>query len=112
MQKPKKKVLPPPVVRREPPTVEEAVAAAQDLSDELDHQVTIAAGLMGLSEEEMRPHVLKAPRPRQERTIERLPERPGDRPMRTTTPLRGPRTVIVERRPAVGPFTRTFGGRR
>lgn len=103
----KKAPLPPPRVRREPPTIEEAVIAAQDLAEDVDHQVTIAAGLMGLAEEEVRPHVLKAPRRQAEQVIERSPERT----LRSTTPLRGPRTVIVERRPAVGGFTR-FGGRR
>ena len=101
-----KSALPPPRVRREPPTVEEAVAAAQDLSDEIDHQVTIAAGLIGLPEDEVRPHVLKAPRVKAELIIERQPERT----LRSTTPLRGPRTVIVERRPSFS--VSRIGGRR
>lgn len=111
MPQPKKSarpVLPPPRVRREPPTVEEAVAAAQDLSEDLEHQVTIAAGLIGLPEEEVRPHVLRAPRVRAELIIERQPERT----MRSTTPLRGPRTVIVERRPSLAGFSSRMGGRR
>jgi hypothetical protein len=108
-----KTALPPPRVRREPPTVEEAVAAAQDLSDDIDHQVTIAAGLIGLPEEEVRPFVLKAPRDRTERVfVERPSERQPERTMRSTTPLRGPRTVIVERRPALGNFSSRIGGRR
>ena len=37
--------LPPIRVRREPPTVSEAVAAAQDLADDVEQQVEIAAGL-------------------------------------------------------------------
>ena len=40
--------LPPIRVRREPPTIPEAVAAAQDLADDLEQQVEIAAGLIGL----------------------------------------------------------------
>ena len=39
--------LPPIRVRREPPTVNEAVAAAQDLADDVEQQVEIAAGLIG-----------------------------------------------------------------
>ena len=35
-------------VRHDPPTLEEAIAAAQGLSDELDEQIEIAAGLMAL----------------------------------------------------------------
>jgi hypothetical protein len=103
-----KAALPPPRVRREPPTIEEAVTAAQDLSDDIGHQITIAAGLMGLSEDEVRPHVLKAPRVKAERIIEQQPERT----LRSTTPLRGPRTVIVERRPSLGGFSSRIGGRR
>ena len=111
MPQPKKSArasLPPPRVRREPPTVEEAVTAAQDLSEDIEHQVAIAAGLIGLPEEEVRPFVLKAPRIRAERVIERQPERT----LRSTTPLRGPRTVIVERRPGLGGFSSRLGGRR
>ena len=103
-----KSALPPPRVRREPPTVEEAVTAAQDLSDEIEHQVAIAAGLMGVSEDEVRPHVLRAPRIRAELVVDRQP----DRILRSTTPLRGPRTVIVERRPSLGGFSSRIGGRR
>jgi hypothetical protein len=54
--------LPPIRVRREPPTVEEAVTAAQGLTDDLKQQAEIAAGLMGLSEDEVRPHVARASR--------------------------------------------------
>jgi len=56
--------LPPPRVRKEPPTVEEAVLAAQGLTEDLDQQVAIAAGLMDLPEDEVRPLVAKMVRPR------------------------------------------------
>ncbi|MFC6051169.1 hypothetical protein ACFPYM_25340, partial [Methylobacterium hispanicum] len=46
--------LPPIRVRREPPTVAEAVAAAQDLADDLEQQVEIACGLIGLPADEVR----------------------------------------------------------
>src|SRR4051812_31483875 len=54
--------LPPIRVRREPPTIAEAVVAAQDLADDLEQQVEIAAGLIGLPPDEVRPHVLAAER--------------------------------------------------
>ena len=44
-------------VRREPPTLDEAIFAAQGLSDDLDLQAEIAAGLMGLSKDEVRPSI-------------------------------------------------------
>jgi hypothetical protein len=44
-----------------PPTVEEAVAAAQGLAeDDIDGQIEIAAGLMGVAEDEVREAVLAA----------------------------------------------------
>ncbi|MFD0934093.1 hypothetical protein ACFQ12_02710, partial [Methylobacterium trifolii] len=67
--------LPPIRVRKEPPTIVEAVAAAQDLADDLDQQVEIAAGLIGLPADEVRPHVLAAQRAKTERRPERMPER-------------------------------------
>ena len=82
--------LPPIRVRREPPTVVEAVAAAQDLADDLEQQVEIAAGLIGLSIEEVRPHVVAAQRAKPERMPERI--------LSHASPSRAPRTVIVERR--------------
>lgn len=79
-------------VRREPPTVAEAVIAAQDLSDDIEQQVEIAAGLIGLTPDEVRPHVLAAKRPERgmgSESRERLISSGG---------LRGPRTVVVERK--------------
>lgn len=84
---PAKKPLPPPRVRREPPTLAEAVLAAQGLSTEVDEQIEIAAGLMSVPEEEVRPLVLSLAR---ERSI--TPTRPA------VTSASGRRVVVVERR--------------
>ena len=92
--------LPPIRVRREPPTVAEAVAAAQDLADDVEQQVEIAAGLIGLDPEEVRPHVVAAAKAAAARP-HRAPEQ---RILAPTSPNRAPpRAVIVERRsrPAV-----------
>ena len=48
-------------VRRDPPTLEEAVVAAQGLSDDIEQQVEIASGLMGIPQEEIRPVIASAP---------------------------------------------------
>ncbi len=98
--------LPPIRVRKEPPTLVEAVAAAQDLADDVEQQVEIAAGLIGLPRDEVRPHVLAAAKERQERPKERFPDRLPDRTfdrmpdriMSPGSPTRVPRTVVVERR--------------
>lgn len=47
-------------VRRDPPTVEEAVAAARGLTDDVQEQIEIAAALMDLSPDAVKPEVLKA----------------------------------------------------
>lgn len=100
--------LPPIRVRREPPTIPEAIAAAQDLADDLEQQVEIAAGLIGLPLDEVRPHVLAAEKPKPERISERILTAGG--------PSRTPRTVIVERRTrppvVVERRGRPFDGRR
>ncbi|GEO99339.1 hypothetical protein GCM10007887_27330 [Methylobacterium haplocladii] len=98
--------LPPIRVRKEPPTLVEAVAAAQDLADDVEQQVEIAAGLIGLALDEVRPHVVAAAKARQERPKERFSERMldrafermPDRVMSPGSPSRAPRTVVVERR--------------
>ena len=62
MHKKRSRFLPSPVrVRQEPPTVAEAVVAAQALTPDLEQQVEITAGLMGLTPDEARPFVLEAP---------------------------------------------------
>ena len=75
-----KKLRPPPVVRYEPPTIEEALFAASDLSSDPAAQVEIAAGLMGITEDEVRPHL--------RRTLQ----------SRTTTIVTARRSVVVERK--------------
>jgi hypothetical protein len=74
--------------RVEPPVLEEAIAAAQGLTDHIESQIEIAAQLMGMPEEEVRPAVLKASAARPPR-MERFhaPERHD-----------GPKVVVVERR--------------
>lgn len=91
---PKKKQLPPPRVRREPPTIVEAIAAAQGLTTDLQEQVEIAAGLMGVTEDEVRPHL---PRPT------RIP---------TASIIAGRRSVVVEMRPSRSVPNRTLAARR
>jgi len=62
--RPRKKLDPAKLrTRYDPPTVEEAVFAAQGLTGDPDLQVTIAARLIGLPEEDVRPAVLKAKPP-------------------------------------------------
>jgi hypothetical protein len=75
------------VTRVEPPVLEEAVAAAQGLTDHIESQIEIAAQLMGLPENEVRPVVLKAAS--LVRRTERLPI--SDR-------NDGPKVVVVERK--------------
>jgi hypothetical protein len=59
-QKQSKKPRPPVRVRYDPPTLEEAVFAAQGLSEDLPQQIEIAAGLMGVPEDDVRALVMKA----------------------------------------------------
>lgn len=54
------KTLPPIRIKKCPPTIEEAIAAAQGLADDVDAQVEIAAGFMGVEADEVRPLVLRA----------------------------------------------------
>jgi len=58
-------------VRRDPPTLEEAVVAAQGLSDDIEQQVEIASGLMGIPQEEVRPVIASAPPSETARGFER-----------------------------------------
>ena len=95
-QRPRPPKIPGPVrPRHEPPTIAEAVAAARDLTDDLRHQIEIAAGLMGVPEAEVEAAAIeaqKADRPTLRgssvaRSI--VSSRPG-----------APRVVVVERRRA------------
>jgi hypothetical protein len=75
-------------VRDEAPTLEEAIAAARDLSDELDQQTEIAAALMGLPHDKVRAQLLKmAPAPKA-----------AARSVVFTGSASAPRTVVVERK--------------
>ena len=49
----------PPKVRYEPATIQEAVHAARDLTSDLEQQIEIAAGLIGLGHDEVRDEVLR-----------------------------------------------------
>jgi hypothetical protein len=73
--------------RFEPPALEEAIAAAQGLTDDIESQTEIAAQLMGLPEDEVRPVVMKSAMPLRQ-------------PQRFTPPMRseGPKVVVVERK--------------
>jgi hypothetical protein len=82
--------------RHDPPNLDEAILAAQGLTDQIEMQTQIAAQLMGLSEDEVRPAVLKAAtqsRPRTQpftRHVVKRPvlvERRGQRPaLRSSIP--------------------------
>ena len=89
LRKPRAKgPLPPVRVRRDPPTLDEAVIAAQGLSHDLEQQVEIAAGLMGVTEDEARPFVAAA-RPKTHVAEGRLHGAAG-----------APRVVVLKRRVA------------
>ena len=49
-------------VKEAKPTLEEAIFAAKGITDDVKGQIEIAAELMGLSEEEVRPQVMKSAR--------------------------------------------------
>ena len=86
-------------VRHDPPTLAEAVAAATDLTDQLDQQIDIAASLMGISREQAMAEWPKtAPRPRVVSSVA-FTGRAGVE-----------RAVIVERKPSRRVATRKHGG--
>lgn len=74
-------------VRHDPPTLKEAIIAAQGLSDQLQDQIEIAAGLMNLPIEAVRAEVLKAAPSRNAARILAPSGREGET-----------RSVIVERK--------------
>jgi hypothetical protein len=94
LMRPNRKPLPPPRVRREPPTIEEAILAAQGLTDDKDALVEIAAGLMGVTEDEVRPHLARMNRLR------------NASPMVPSAVVTGKRTVVVERKVSRAPGAR------
>jgi hypothetical protein len=77
-------------VRQEDPTLEEAILAAQGLSDDLDEQAKIAAGLMGLPTEQVREQLPKMPSTRKDIV----------RSVAFAGPASAPRMVVVERKPS------------
>jgi len=79
-------------VRHDPPTLAEAVAAARGLTEDVAEQVEIAASLMDLPPEHVRPEVLKVARARKDVNTVTFVGRAG-----------APRTVVVERRPSRRP---------
>lgn len=92
-------------VKHDPPTLEEAIFAARGLTDDVDAQVEIAAGLMEASPDEVRALLNKTPAPRKAAATLAF----------TTSRSGAERAVVVERKPsrripagAVMP-RRTFG---
>lgn len=81
------------VTRVDPPALEEAIVAAQGLTDDVESQIEIAAQLMGMSEDEVRPAVMKAAVPSPVRRPMPLADRfsMADR-------NEGPKVVVVERK--------------
>ena len=57
-------------VRHDPPTLEEG-SSPQGLSDDIEQQVEIASGLMGVPQEEVRPVIASAPPSETARGFER-----------------------------------------
>ena len=87
-------------VRQDPPTLEEAIFAARGLTDDIDQQVEIAAGLMEVSPDEVRAALKKSPPPRKQATVA-FTSRGGTEC-----------AVVVERKPrrmVTGPLGRSFG---
>jgi hypothetical protein len=82
-------------VRRDPPTVAEAVAAARGLTDDVQEQIEIAASLINLPPEQVRPEVLKAATTMRKDAASTVAfvGRAG-----------APRTVVVERVPSRRPM--------
>jgi len=56
-------------VRHDPPTLEEAIFAARGLTDDVEEQVAIAAGLMESDIDEVRAVLKKSPPPRKQATL-------------------------------------------
>lgn len=74
-------------VRHDPPTLEEAIFAARGLTDDVEQQIEIAAGLMEASVEEVRAALKKSPPPRRPAATVAFTSRGG-----------AERAVLVERK--------------
>ena len=90
-------------VRHDPPTLEEAIFAARGLTDDVDAQVEIAAGLMEAEPDEVRAMLKKTPAPRKAAATLAFTSRGG-----------AERAVVVERKAprrvmAGRPLTSRFG---
>jgi len=81
------------VTRVDPPALEEAIAAAQGLTDDVESQIEIAAQLMGMPEDEVRPVVMSTAAP----TAVRRPMRLADR-FSMAERNESPKVVVVERK--------------
>jgi hypothetical protein len=87
-------------VRHDPPTLQEAIAAASGLTDNLQEQVEIAASLMELPLDQVRPEVMKAAAQRKAASAVTFAGRTG-----------APRAVVVERKPSRRPAVQRRLGR-
>lgn len=88
-------------VRHDPPTLEEAIAAARDLTDDVEEQVAFAAGLMEVGADEVRAALKKSPPQRKPAATLAFTNRGGTE-----------RSVVVERKPRrvlVRPAGRSVG---
>ena len=81
------------VTRVDPPALEEAIAAAQGLTDDIESQIEIAAQLMGMSEDEVRPVAMTAAAPMPIRRPVCLAERTS-----MAERSEGSKVVVVERK--------------
>jgi hypothetical protein len=85
-------------VRHDPPTLEEAIVAARDLTDDVEQQVEIAAGLMEADADEVRAALKKAPPVRKSAATVAFTSRGGTE-----------RSVVVERKPTRRVINRPVG---
>jgi len=76
-------------VKHDPPTLEEAIFAARGLTDDVDAQVEIAAGLMEAEPDDVRALLKKTPVPRKAAATLAFTSRGG-----------AERAVVVERKPS------------
>lgn len=85
----KREDLPPLQVRHEPPTIAEALSAASDISDDVDERIHIAASLMGVPVEDVRPVAAELARVRPQKVLT------------ISTRSNSARQVVVERKVVV-----------
>jgi len=93
-------------VRHDPPTLEEAIFAARGLTDDVEAQVEIAAGLMEVEPEQVRAALQKSPAPRKSNATVAFTSRGGAE--RSVVVERKPTRRMIAPRPLSG-STRTFG---